>query len=623
MPLKAVTFKPGINRENTRYYNETGWYESEKVRFRQGSPEVIGGWQPLTLATYQGVCRALFDWTTLGGAKIVATGTNLKYYVETGSAYYDITPIADTTTGTATFTATPGSSLVVVNDPSYNTHVIGDFVTFSNTVSLGGNITATVLNQEYQMVFVNPTTGDYTIDVGVAANASDIGDGGASTVAAYQISVGPEIQVPAVGWGAGLWGGGPWGIGTSSDLELRLWSQQNYGEDLIFAPRYGGIYYWDSSTGVTTRAVLLQDVMASSDVPTVQHWVLVSDVSRFVFAFGCNEIGSAQADPMLIRWSDQEDAWNWTPAATNQAGEIRLSHGSEIATALQTRQEILVWTDIALYSLQYVGAPVVWQTQLLSDNISIMGPNASTTAANVAYWMGKDKFYKYDGTVQTLRCDLRRYVFDDINQSQSYQVCCGTNEGFNEIWWFYCSRNSTVVDKYVVYNYAEDIWHYGNMGRTAWLDATTTRYPLAATYDHTIVTHENGLNDNTSGTNNPIHAWISSAEWDADDGHNFSFMYRMLPDVTFQNSTNANPTATMTVTPLKNSGSGYTSPASLGSSNSAEVIRTATVPIEQFTGQVFIRVRGRQFTFKIESNQLDTTWQLGKMRLDIRTDGRR
>lgn len=623
MPLKAVTFKPGINRENTRYYNETGWYESEKVRFRQGSPEVIGGWQPLTLATYQGVCRALFDWTTLGGAKIVATGTNLKYYVETGSAYYDITPIADTTTGTATFTATPGSSLVVVNDPSYNTHVIGDFVTFSNAVSLGGNITATVLNQEYQMVFVNPTTGDYTIDVGVAANASDIGDGGASTVAAYQISVGPEIQVPAVGWGAGLWGGGPWGIGTSSDLELRLWSQQNYGEDLIFAPRYGGIYYWDSSTGVTTRAVLLQDVMASSDVPTVQHWVLVSDVSRFVFAFGCNEIGSAQADPMLIRWSDQEDAWNWTPAATNQAGEIRLSHGSEIATALQTRQEILVWTDIALYSLQYVGAPVVWQTQLLSDNISIMGPNAATTAANVAYWMGKDKFYKYDGTVQTLRCDLRRYVFDDLNQSQSYQVCCGTNEGFNEIWWFYCSRNSTVVDKYVVYNYAEDIWHYGNMGRTAWLDATTTRYPLAATYDHTIVTHENGLNDNTSGTNNPIHAWISSAEWDADDGHNFSFMYRMLPDVTFQNSTNANPTATMTVTPLKNSGSGYTSPASLGSSNSAEVIRTATVPIEQFTGQVFIRVRGRQFTFKIESNQLDTTWQLGKMRLDIRTDGRR
>lgn len=621
--LKAVVFKPGINRENTRYFSETGWYESEKVRFRQGSPEVIGGWQPLTLATYQGVCRALFDWTTLGGAKIVATGTNLKYYVETGAAYYDITPIAATTTGTATFTATPGSSLVVVNDPDYDTHVNGDFVTFSGAVSLGGNITATVLNQEYQIVFVNPTTNDYTIDVGVLASVSDVGDGGASTVAEYQINVGPAIQVPAVGWGAGLWGGGTWGVGTSSDIELRIWSQNNYGEDLIFGPRYGPMYYWDASAGVNTRAELLQDVMTSYDVPTIQHYILVSDVSRFVFAFGCNEIGSATADPMLIRWSDQEDAWNWTPAPTNQAGEIRLSHGSEISTAIQTRQEILVWTDIAVYSLQYVGAPVVWQTQLLSDNISVMSPNGVATASNVVYWMGKDKFYMYDGTVQTLNCDLRRYVFDDINQAQPYQVCCGTNEGFNEIWWFYCSANSTVVNKYVVYNYVEKLWHYGNMGRTAWLDSTTTRFPIAATYDSTLVTHENGLNDNTAGTNNPIHAWINSAEWDSDDGHNFSFMYRMLPDLSFQNSTATNPTATMTVTPLRNSGSGYTNPPSLGSSNSADVIRTATVPIEQFTGQVFVRVRGRQFTFKIESNQLDTTWQLGKMRLDIRTDGRR
>lgn len=623
MPLKSVVFKPGVNRENTRYFNETGFYESEKVRFRQGSPEMIGGWQPLTLATYQGVCRALFDWTTLGGAKIVATGTNLKYYVETGASYYDITPIANTTTGTTTFAATLGSSIVTVTDSGDTTHVIGDFVTFSSAASLGGDITAAVLNKEYQIVMVNPSTGAYTIDVGVAATAGDVGNGGASTVAEYQLSVGPEIQVPSVGWGAGLWGGGTWGVGTSTDIELRIWSQGNYGEDLIFGPRYGGMYYWDSSSGVNTRAVKLSTVFPSSDVPTTQHYILISDVSRFVFAFGCNPIGSAQADPMLIRWSDQEDAWNWSPQSTNQAGEIRLSHGSEISTALQTRQEILVWTDIAMYSLQYVGAPIVWQTQLMSDNISIMSPNATATAANVTYWMGKDKFYMYDGTVQTLSCDLRRYVFDDINQAQPYQVCCGTNEGFNEIWWFYCSKNSTVVDKYVVYNYLEKVWYYGNMGRTAWLDATTTRYPVAATYDHTLVTHENGLNDNTTGVNRPIHAWITSAEWDADDGHNFSFMYRMLPDITFQNSTAANPTATMTVTPLKNSGSGYTSPASLGGSPSADVVRTATVPIEQFTGQVFIRVRGRQFAFKVESNQLDTTWQLGKIRVDTRPDGRR
>ena len=623
MPLKAVTFKPGVNRENTRYYNETGWYESEKVRFRQGSPEVIGGWQPLTTATYQGVCRALFDWTTLGGAKIVATGTNLKYYVETGAQYYDITPIVETTTGSATFTATPSSSLLVVNDPGYNTHVIGDFVTFSDAVSLGGNITAAVLNQEYQITYVDPTTGDYTIDVGVAADVLDVGDGGPAVVAEYQLDVGPAIQVPSLGWGAGLWGGGAWGIGTTTDLELRIWSQGNYGENLIFGPRYGAMYYWDASAGVTSRAVELSTVFPSSDVPTKQNYILISDVSRFVFALGANPIGSALSDPMLVRWSDQEDAWNWTPSPTNQAGEIRLSHGSEISAGLQTRQEILIWTDIAVYSLQYVGAPVVWQTQLLADNVSMISPNGMATAANVVYWMGKDKFYKYDGTVQTLRCDLRRYVFDDLNQAQPYQICCGTNEGFNEIWWFYCSKNSTVVDKYVVYNYAEDIWHYGNMGRTAWLDATTTRFPIAATYDNTLVTHEDGLNDNTTGTDNPIHAWISSAEWDSDDGHNFSFMYRMLPDVTFQNSTATNPTATMTVTPLRNSGSGYTNPPSLGGSSSADVVRTASVPIEQFTGQVFIRVRGRQFTFKIESNQLDTTWQLGKMRLDIRTDGRR
>lgn len=623
MPLKAITFKAGINRENTRYFNETGWYESEKVRFRQGSPEVIGGWQPLTTSTYEGVCRALFDWTTLGGAKIVATGTNLKYYVETGSSYYDITPIVETTTGDATFTATPGSSLVVVNDPAYNTHVIGDFVTFSGAVSLGGAITATVLNQEYQMTFVDPTTGDYTIDVGVLATVGDVGDGGGATVAAYQLSVGPEIQVPSLGWGAGLWGGGAWGIGTTTDLELRIWSQGNYGENLIFGPRYGAMYYWDASSGVTNRAVELSTAFPSSDVPVTQHYILISDVSRFVFALGCNEIGSATADPMLIRWSDQEDAWNWTPAATNQAGEIRLSHGSEIACGLQTRQEILVWTDIAVYALQYVGAPVVWQTQLLADNISIMSPNGVATAANVVYWMGKDKFYKYDGTVQTLRCDLRRYVFDDLNQAQPYQVCCGTNEGFNEIWWFYCSANSTVVDKYVVYNYAEDLWHYGTMGRTAWLDATTTRFPIAATYDHTLVTHENGLNDNTTGTDNPINAYIVSAEWDPDDGHNYSFMYRMLPDLTFQNSTATNPVATMTISPLKNSGSGYNVPQSQGGSSSANVVRTASVPIEQFTGQVFIRVRGRQFAFRIESDQLNTTWQLGKIRCDIRPDGRR
>lgn len=624
MPLKKIQFRAGVNRENTRYTNEMGWYESQLVRFRQGTPEMVGGWQPLTLTTYQGVCRALFDWVTLGGAKTVAVGTNLKYYINQGTQFFDVTPIADTTTGAATFAATTGSSVLTVTDASYTAWEVGDFVTYSGAVSLGGNITATVLNKEYQILGLGANPDEYTIDTGVVANSSDVGDGGSSVVAAYQINSGPAVQVPRVGWGAGAWGLGTWGVGTSSDDELRLWSQANYGENLIFGPRYGGMYYWNASGGATNRAIPLQDAYTSYDVPITQHYILVSDVSRFVFAFGANDIGSSTADPMLIRWSDQEDAWNWAPQPTNQAGSVRLSHGSEISTALQTRQEILVWTDVALYSLQYVGAPVVWQTQLMADNISIMGPNATATAAGKAYWMGKDKFYFYDGTVQTLKCDLRRYIFDDINQEQSYQVCSGTNEGFNEIWWFYCSKGSDVVDKYVVFNYIENCWYYGNLGRTAWLDATTTGgYPLAATYDHTLVLHENGLNDNTAGTDRPINAWITSAEWDADDGHNFSFMYRMLPDITFQNSTAANPTATMTIYPLKNSGSGYTDPSSIGGLNYAGVDRTAVIPIEQFTGQVFIRVRGRQFAFKIESNELNTTWQLGSPRVDIRNDGRR
>jgi hypothetical protein len=624
VPLKKIQFKAGVNRENTRYTNEMGWYEAQLVRFRQGTPETIGGWQKLSDYTYQGVCRALWSWITLDGFNLVAAGTNLKYYIERGGVYYDITPLADTTTGDATFAATAGSSVLTVSDSGYTGYISGDFVTFSDAVGLGGNITAAVLNKEYEIIFADQGSGTYTIDVGVTANASDIGDGGGATVAEYQINVGPAVQIPITGWGAGQWGFGPWGIGTPSTDELRIWSQANYGEALIFGPRYGGIYYWDPTGGVSNnRAVNVADIVGASDVPVTQHYIIVSDVSRFVFAFGCNEVGSTTADPMLIRWSDQEDYLNWTPLPTNQAGEIRLSHGSEISTAIQTRQEIVVLTDMAVYSLQYVGAPIVWQVTLLADGTSSISPNGAVFASNTLYWMGNDKFYKYDGTVQTLRCDLRRHVFDNINRDQPYQIFAGGVAAFNEVWWFYCSANSTMVDSYVVYNYAEDVWYYGSLARTAWLDTDVRKYPIGATYNNNLVYHENGLNDFAGATPQPLNASISSAEWDADDGHNFSFMYRMLPDITFENSTAANPTATMSITPLKNSGSGYTNPPSVGGSNAANVNRVATVPIEQFTGQVFIRVRGRQFVFKIESNQLDTAWQLGSPRVDIRSDGRR
>ena len=635
MPLKSIIFRPGVNREQTRYAAEVigatapatqvvgGWYESEKVRFRSGMPEKIGGWQRISSSTFLGLCRSLWNWATLGNLNLVGVGTNLKFYIESGGGYNDITPIRDTVTLTNPFTATNGSPTITVADVAHGC-VSGDFVTFSGATGLGGNITAGVLNQEYQVTVISVDS--YTITVGVNANATDVSGspGGGTVTAAYQINVGPEFQIPLVGWGSGAWGGGSWGVGEGSLVSLRLWSQINFGEDLIFAPNNGQIYYWDATGGLNTRGVLLSSLAGASNVPTIQRFIFVSDISRFVFAFGCNEIGSAVQNPMLIRWSDQESAADWTPAATGQAGSITLSEGSELITCLQTRQEILVWTDAALYSLQYVGVPAVWSTQLLASNISIYGKNARAVASGVTYWMGVDKFYKYDGRTQTLRCDLRQYIFSDINQSQNQQVFASTNEGFNEVWWFYCSANSTVVDRYVVYNYAEDIWYYGSMGRTAWIDSGLRDYPLAATYSRNLVNHELGVDDNETATPLPIAASIGSSEFDIDDGHNFGFIWRVLPDLTFRGSTgDLTPQCTMTLIPMRNSGAGFTTPASTNNTSSAQIQRTATIPIEQFTGQVYIRVRGRQLIFKVDSNRLGTAWQLGVPRIDIKSDGRR
>lgn len=620
--LTKLQLKPGVNRENTSYQQETGWYTCDKIRFRAGTPESIGGWQRISSATYLGVCRSLWNWATLGGANLVSVGTNLKYYIQNGGVYYDITPIRLTTTGTATFAATNGSSILTVTDAA-NGVLIGDFVTFSGAVSLGGAITATVLNQQYQ-VLGKPSTNTYTINVGVTANASDVGNGGASVVARYQVNVGPEIQIPLTGWSSGTWGSGTWGVGVPSANSMRIWSQSNFGEDLIFGPRGGGIYYWDATSGITTRAVALSSLPGASDVPTKQNIVMVSDVSRFVLAFGANDIGSAIQDPMLIRWSDQEDATNWTPSPTNQAGGLRLSHGSEIVAALQTRQEIVVFSDMSVYSLQYLGPPAIWGATLLADGVSIIGPNSPVVASGVTYWMGLDKFYKYDGNVTTLRCDLRQHVFSDINLSQAYQAFGGVNEAFNEVWWFYCSANSTVVDKYVIYNYSEDIWYYGTMQRSAWIGADVSDYPIAATYHNNLVNHEVGVDNNETATPLPINSYIETAEWDVGDGDSFTFIRRVLPDVTFRASTGTNtPQLMMTIKPMRNSGSGYNNPLSEGGSPSAGVIRTATAPIEQFTGQVFIRVRGRQFVLRYEADQLGTAWQAGATRVDFIKDGRR
>ena len=696
MPLSKILFKPGINRENTRYTTEGGWYDGDKVRFRQGTPEKIGGWQRISAVTFLGTCRSLWNWVTLGFLNLVGVGTNLKFYIERGGTYYDITPIRDTVTLTNPFTATLGSSVIAVADTAHGC-VSGDFVTYSGATGLGGNITAAVLNKEHQITLVNANA--YTINVGVNANATDVSGspGGGTVTAAYQINVGPEFVIPVTGWGAGTWGSGPWGTGGTSLSTLRLWSQRNYGEDLVFGPRGGGLYYWDATAGVNSRGQLLRDLggtatitiaspavvtstvlytegaavvfsttgalptgitagttyfafnnvgltfqlidtagnivnttgtqsgtqtITPQDCPVVQNFIMVSDTSRFIFAMGTNDYGSTTLDPMLIRWSNQDDPYNWTPDATNQAGSIRLSDGSEIITAIQTRQEIVVFTDSALYSLQYLGPPNVWQTQVLGANISLQGPNCVALASGIVYWMGVDKFYVYDGRVQTLNCDVRRYVFSDFNQAQAQQVFAGTNEGFNEVWWFYCSANSTVVDKYVVFNYAEKIWYYGTLSRSAWLDSGLRDFPLAATYNRNLVNHEQGLNDNETGTTAPIAANISSSEFDIQDGHNFGFVWRVLPDLTFETSSTSPtmqaPTVTMTLFGLSNSGSGVTSSAGAPVAASASYVLT-----EGFTGQIYTRMRGRQLIFKIESNQINTTWQIGAPRIDIRPDGRR
>lgn len=617
MPLKKLLLKAGVNREKTRYTNENGWYECDKVRFRQGFPEKIGGWQRLSAATFQGVCRSLWSWVTLTGSKIIGVGTHLKFYLEVGGLYYDITPLRSTTTNTTTFAATNGSAIITATDNSHGA-LVGDFVTFSSAVSLGGVITATVLNAEYQITAV-PTVNTYTFTASVAANGSDSGNGGAATDAAYQIHVGSSIALPLTGWGGGAWSAGTWGNGGVTPANLRVWSQSNFGEDTIFGPRGGGIYFWDVDTGLATRAVAL----SGTDVPSVQNFLLVSDISRFVFAFGANTINTVVQDPLLVRWSDQEDANDWTPSATNQSGSLRLSRGTEIVTAAQSRQEVLVWTDSSLYTFKYLGGPDVWGAQLIGDNISIASQNATAYANGVTYWMGKDKFYMYDGRMQSLPCDLRRFVFNDFNTEQFAQVAAGTIESYHEVWWFYCSASVTEIDRYVVYNYLEKVWYYGTMGRTAWLDSGTRDFPLAATYTYNLVNHEEGVDDNETGTVTAINAHITSAEFDVDDGHRFSFVWRILPDVTFEGSTASSPAATMTLYPLKNSGSGYSSPASVGGSSSESVTRTAVVPIEAFTGQVATRVRGRQMAIKMESTAVGVQWQLGAPRIDIRPDGRR
>jgi hypothetical protein len=668
MPLTKLQFKPGVNREMTTYSNEGSWFQTEKVRFRFGYPEKIGGWQKdigvtnATLApssgSFWGVCRSMWNWLNLAGYNLLGLGTNLKFYIQNGNGgnFYDVTPIRLTTAaGAVTFTATNGSTTLVVTCASSGAQ-IGDFVTFSGAVSLGGNITATVLNKEYQITGIIDGN-NFTVSTSVAANGSDTGHGGVATVGAFQINTGAAIYGSVTGWGAGAWGGynppaasTPWGQ-SQGYAQLRLWSQSNFGENLVLCARGSNMNFWAVNNTPTTfdRA---QPIVAGGSItqknyatgagtisvpvdatcPSQVNIVLVSDSTRFTIAFGSNDptgaVSTVAIDPMMVRWSDQESYSVWTPAVTNQAGSYRLSQGSQIVAATQTRQEILVFTDVGVYSMQFIGAPYVWSFQLMGANISILSQNCVATANNITYWMGIDKFYVYSGKVDTLPCALRRDIFDNFNIDQAAQVFAGVNEGFNEIWWFYPSANSNYPDKYVIYNYMEQTWYNGNLTRTAWLGNHLRTYPMATTYSSTytsgnLIYHEDGVDDNSTGTPQPITASIQSADFDIGDGDHFAYVWRIVPDVTFDGSNVAAPVVNMTMLPRQNPGANYgnTDNPSVVSANNYSGQRTFAV--QQFTQFAYVRVRGRQMALQISSNTLGTQWQLGSPRLDTRADGRR
>jgi hypothetical protein len=636
MPLTKLQFRPGVNRETTSYSNEGGWFDVDKVRFRFGYPEKIGGWTKFTGASFLGSCRAMHPWTDLNNSRLIGLGTSVKYYLnQDGGLFNDITPIRSTTAaGDVTFAAVNGSATITVTDVAHGA-VSGDFVTFSGAASLGGNITAGVLNQEYNITGIidgdtytieartaGTTIQDITVDgaldpTPVLADGSDSGNGGASVVGAYQISIGLDTSTFGAGWGVGFWGRGTWGSAAATPIitsTLRLWSHDNFGEDLLINPRNGGIYYWDRSGGLATRAVSLDSLSGANATPTIAKQVIVSDRDRHVIAFGCDpEATPGVQDPLTIRFSAQESLTDWAATATNSAGELRLGSGSEIVTAVETRQQVLVYTDTALYAMQYLGPPFTFGINLVSENITTMSPLAAIAVEDNVFWMGLKEFYVYGGTVQRLPCTVRDYVFSDFNFNQREKVVASTNTAFSEIWWFYPSAGSDVNDRYVVYNYMEQAWYYGTLNRTFWMDRSIYDNPIAAGTDNYLYEQETGFDADGSA----LTAYIESSQIDLGDGEQFAFIRRMIPDVTFRNSTALVPTVQMTLKTRNFPGGAYLQ------STDKDIVKTASVPVEQFTDQVHVRLRGRSFALRVESDETGVGWRLGSPRIDVRADGRR
>ena len=623
MPLTTLRYKPGVNRDVTSYTNEGGWVDSDKVRFRLGFPEKIGGWVKNTLNTYLGSARSLFPWTALDSTKFLGVGTNLKFYVVQGDAFNDITPIRSTTTGTATFSVGNGATIATVTDSTHGA-VVGNFVTFSNAASLGGNVTAAVLNQEYEIVSV-PTTSTYTINLSVTGNASDSGNGGGSTVAAYQIDCGLDTQVGGSGWGSGTWGRSTWGssFGLGVATELALWNQDNFGEDLLLNLRDGAIYYWDRSGGVAARAINLTAISGAISAPTIAKQVMVSDNSRHVIAFGTNAIGSAAQDPLLIRFSSSESLTDWAPTPTNSAGDLRIGSGSTFVTAIETKREIVIFTDSTLHSMQFLGAPFSFGIQPLSTGITIMGPNAAVAVEDAIFWMGQDSFYLYEGGTKQLPCMVKEKVFFDFDYGQKSKVYAAHNAEFSEVTWYYCSDTNSVANGgtgqnnlYVTYNYSETVWYYGTLNRTAFIDRGIFQYPIGA-QDGYLYNHEVGYDDDGSAMTSSIEA----SPIDMGEGERFVFINKIIPDITFQGSTGGTPSVDMTLSMQDYPGSPYGQAEAETVTSSA--ISTTTVPFEQFTTKADIRLRGRAFAFKVDSTALGVRWRLGTPRIQLRQDGRR
>ena len=703
MPLTKLQFKPGINREVTSYTNEGGWFDMDKVRFRFGFPEKIGGWTRFTGVAFLGTCRALHSWKALDGTEFIGVGTHLKYYILEGQQYYDITPLRLTTSaGDATFltgadtlngaiaadsetitidsaTGFPASGRVKIDDEIITyasissvtlqgcargqngttaaSHADGaaiacctitvteaehgaldnDFVTFTDAASLGGLITAAVLNQEYQVTTVvsansyqieartvssiaSITTTDGLDPTFLFCNTSDSGTGGSSTVAAYQINTGLDTTISGNGWNAGTWGRGTWNSATdlsASGQTLRLWSHDNFGEDLLINDRDGNIYYWNKTDGTGVRAQALSALTNSDGAPTSGKIVLVSDVSRHVIVFGCDPENSTEQDPLLVRFGSQESLITWSAAATNTAGDLRIGSGSEIIAAIETKQQIIIFTDVSLHAMQFLGPPFTFGINMVSDNLTIMSPLSAINVEDTIFWMGQEEFYSYSGSVQRLACTVRDFIFSDFNFLQKEKVTAATNTAFGEVWWFYPSASSQENDKYVVFNYQQNVWYYGDMARTVWMDRGINADPIAAGTDHYLYSHESGFDDGSTEPVTAISAYIESSQIDMGDGDHFLFMTRMVPDVTFRNSTAASPAATMTLQARNYPGGLYLQ------TQAKAVTRTSTVPIEQWTNQVNVRLRGRAFSLKVASSDTGVGWRLGTPRVDIRPDGRR